>query len=83
MGERQRLALARVLLLRPDWVALDEATSSLDATAEAEILSLINRSLPDTAILCVSHRDPFPLAPYSMWQIGLPHQDQTQQRNTA
>jgi len=50
---------------------------------EAEILSLINRSLPDTAILCVSHRDPFPLAPYSIWQIGLPHQDQTQQRNTA
>ncbi|MEQ8291323.1 MAG: SbmA/BacA-like family transporter [Roseovarius sp.] len=83
MGERQRLALARVLLLRPAWVALDEATSSLDATAEAEILSLINRSLPDTAILCVSHRDPFPLAPYSIWQIGLPQQDETQQRNTA
>jgi len=83
MGERQRLALARVLLLRPDWVALDEATSSLDATAEAEILSLINRTLPDTTILCVSHRDPLPLSPYSIWQIGLPQQDQHEQRNTA
>ena len=80
MGERQRLALVRVLLLRPEWVALDEATSSLDAASEAEALALIKRVLPDATILCVSHRDPFALAPYTKWQIGL---ETNEERNTA
>ncbi len=70
MGERQRLVLARVLLLRPDWIILDEATSSLDALVEAELLSLIRRDLPEATILCVSHRDPAALGVHSVWCIG-------------
>ena len=76
MGERQRLALARLLLHRPDWVVLDEATSGLDATAEAELLSLLDTELPAATILCVSHREPFALGAFSLWQIGTPHSDQ-------
>lgn len=70
MGERQRLALARVLLHKPDWVILDEATSALDATAEAGVLALLRAELPEATIICVSHREPYPMAPFSTWEIG-------------
>lgn len=70
VGERQRLALARILVLRPDWIVLDEATSALDATAEADLLGLIRHTLPDATILCVAHRPPIALAPYTILQIG-------------
>lgn len=74
-GERQRLALARVLLLRPDWIVLDEATSALDTAAEESILGMVRRELPGSAILCVSHRAPEALAPFQIWNIGENHQD--------
>ncbi|MDT0683019.1 SbmA/BacA-like family transporter [Roseicyclus sp. F158] len=80
LGERQRLALARVLLHRPDWVILDEATSSLDAASEAHLLALLRRELPRAAILCVAHRDPVGLDPTGTWFIGEVPQDE---RKTA
>jgi putative ATP-binding cassette transporter len=55
-GEQQRLALARVLLARPDWLFLDEATASLDPQAEAELYATIRRTLPDTTVVSVAHR---------------------------
>lgn len=70
MGERQRLAFARLLLARPDWVILDEATSALDARAEADLLALLRASLPRAAILCVSHSPPRALAPYVVLPVG-------------
>ncbi|WP_082434445.1 ABC transporter ATP-binding protein/permease [Devosia sp. A16] len=57
-GEQQRLALARLLLLRPDWAFLDEATSALDAAAEASLLALLRRELPNTGFVIVAHRKP-------------------------
>ncbi len=69
-GERQRLAFARLLLARPDWIILDEATSALDAEAADHLLTLLRRELPGTSILCVSHSAPRALAPYVTLSIG-------------
>ena len=55
-GEQQRLAFARALLLRPDWLFLDEATASLDPDAEATLYALLKRDLPDTTIVSIAHR---------------------------
>ena len=55
-GEQQRLAVARALLLRPDWLFLDEATSNLDPKAEAELYAAIRRNLAETTVVSVAHR---------------------------
>ncbi len=54
-GEQQRLALARALLIRPDWLFLDEATSNLDPEAEAELYQLLRRELPGTTVISIAH----------------------------
>lgn len=55
-GEQQRVAFARMLLLKPDWLFLDEATSALDEETEREAYRLITGTLKDTAIVSVGHR---------------------------
>ena len=55
-GEQQRLAIARALLLRPDWLFMDEATASLDPDAEGELYGMLRRRLPDTTIVSIAHR---------------------------
>ena len=54
-GEQQRLAVARALLLRPDWLFLDEATSALDPAMEAMLYKLLRARLPETAIVSIAH----------------------------
>ena len=56
LGEQQRLAFARVLLVRPDWIFLDEATSALDEPREQEMYDLLKSSLPESSIVSVGHR---------------------------
>lgn len=55
-GQAQRIAFARILLLRPDVLLLDEPTSSLDAIRQEQILNLVRLLPEDCAVLCVSHR---------------------------
>jgi putative ATP-binding cassette transporter len=55
-GEQQRLACARALLVRPDFLFLDEATASLDPAAEEALYTLLRTRLPETAILSIAHR---------------------------
>lgn len=55
-GEQQRLAAARVLIQKPDYVFLDEATSALDSESEAHLYHLLVERLPNAAIFIVTHR---------------------------
>jgi putative ATP-binding cassette transporter len=55
-GEQQRVALARVLLNRPDWLFLDEATASLDAAMERRFYELVTERLPDATVVSIAHR---------------------------
>ena len=45
LGEQQRLAIARALLIKPDWLFLDEATSAIDEEEEAALYRIIARCL--------------------------------------
>ncbi|CAO4176763.1 ABC transporter ATP-binding protein/permease [Methylorubrum populi] len=55
-GEQQRLALARAILAKPDWLFLDEATAALDEETEAGIYRMLRESLPGTTIVSIGHR---------------------------
>jgi putative ATP-binding cassette transporter len=56
-GEQQRLAIARVLLHKPDYVFLDEATSALDTANEALLYRLLIDQLPNAAIVSIAQRE--------------------------
>jgi ATP-binding cassette subfamily B protein len=55
-GEKQRLALARVLLKDPRIMILDEATSHLDSESEALIQQAMNRMFANRTSIVIAHR---------------------------
>ncbi len=55
-GEKQRIALARVLLKDPRILILDEATSALDTVSERLIQAAIERTMAGRTTLAIAHR---------------------------
>jgi putative ATP-binding cassette transporter len=55
-GEQQRLAFARALLQKPDWLFLDEAGAALDEATETALYRLLKQRLPATTIVSIAHR---------------------------
>ncbi len=56
LGEQERLAFARVLLHKPAWVFLDEATAALDEGSQANVMGLFNAELKNTTVMSIGHR---------------------------
>lgn len=56
-GEAQRIAIARCLMFRPRLLILDEATSMLDMSTQANVLGLVRRLMSEAggSILFISH----------------------------
>ena len=55
-GEQQRIAFARTVVHKPDWIFMDEATSALDETGQENIMKLLIETLPETSIISIGHR---------------------------
>jgi ATP-binding cassette subfamily B protein len=55
-GEKQRVAIARLLLKAPDFVVLDEATAHLDSESEAAIQRAFKKVLAGRTSLVIAHR---------------------------
>lgn len=57
-GQKQKVALAAVLLMKPDFLVLDEPTSNLDPVSSLEFIELINRMQKDYAfsLLVIDHQ---------------------------
>lgn len=56
VGQRQRIAIARVLSRKPDILILDEATSALDNESEARIQEVIENLRGKVTVLIIAHR---------------------------
>jgi putative ATP-binding cassette transporter len=68
-GEQQRLAVARALLQKPDWLFLDEATAALDEASEQRLYDLLQQRLPNATIVSIAHHPE--LAAYHQKQFAL------------
>ncbi len=56
LGEQQRVAFIRALIMRPDILILDEASSALDEVLEAKAYDLILKELKEAILISVGHR---------------------------
>lgn len=71
LGEQERLAFVRLLLHKPSWVFLDEATAALDEDSQRRVMSLFNEELKNTTVLSIGHRPD--LAAYHTRTLQLVH----------
>jgi ABC-type bacteriocin/lantibiotic exporter with double-glycine peptidase domain len=55
-GQRQKVSIARVLLMNPSILILDEATAALDASSQALITDLVREKFRDKTVISIAHR---------------------------
>ena len=55
-GQKQRIAIARAILKKPDILIMDEATSNLDSITENYIRNTINQFADDITVIIIAHR---------------------------
>ena len=56
LGQKQRILIARAVYKNPDYVFLDEATNSLDANNESEIMNHLNTFIKGKTAIVIAHR---------------------------
>jgi putative ATP-binding cassette transporter len=56
LGEQQRIALLRAILVKPDFLLMDESTSALDADGEARLYRAVAATMKDGVMISVGHR---------------------------
>jgi len=85
-GEQQRIAFARALIQKPEWLFLDEATSAVDELTEERLYRLVRERLAGTTVFSVGHRatlrpfhdrqlevQPAASGPASIVEVSAPH----------
>jgi putative ATP-binding cassette transporter len=55
LGEQQRLGFARLLLHRPSWIFIQEATDGLHPEGEHEMMQLVREEFPDATVITVGY----------------------------
>ena len=55
LGEQQRLSFIRIIIAQPEWVVLDEPTTSLDATLANRAYALLKEKCPKASVILISH----------------------------
>ncbi len=80
-GEQQRIALARALLRKPDWLFMDEGTASMDEASETRLYTLLRTRLPGTTVISIGHRPA--LKQFHDWRIELQRVNGVSQLATA
>jgi putative ATP-binding cassette transporter len=56
LGEQQRLAFARLIIQKPRWIFMDEATAALDEENQDAMMQLVLDELPKSALISIGHR---------------------------
>jgi len=82
LGELQRVAFVRLLLLKARWNLLDEITSAIDEDLESRLYEQLTDALPDAAIISIAHRSSLRrfhrselnLGPDGSWRVAPIHQ---------
>ncbi|MFO1368837.1 MAG: ABC transporter ATP-binding protein/permease [Marinagarivorans sp.] len=78
LGEQQRLAIARALIIRPAVIFLDEASSAMDEGLEFALYQLLRQQLPQAILVSIGHRSSLSqfhshqlhLAPEGRWALS-------------
>lgn len=55
-GEKQLISITRIMLLNPDFIILDEATSNIDSLSETKIVKAVNKLMEGKTSIVIAHR---------------------------